>query len=202
MTAVVVAAIPANPPAPQPTRPRVLLIGTLLSIAACFMLFAGLIGVYVATRAGVVHSGQTWLPKGSTIPLTPGTMNLFTFLLSAVTMRWSVYAVTNNDRQHALLALAVTILFGVCVINSTSFLYSQTHLGVSGSAAGALFYVITGAHLAMTVAALVFAAIMTFRTLGGEYSGRDREGIVAASLFWYATIAVYAVVWYAVYVTK
>ena len=49
---------------------------------------------------------------------------------------------------------------------------------------------------------LVFAGVMTFRTLGGEYSGRDREGIVAASLFWYATIAVYAVVWYAVYVTK
>ena len=41
-----------------------------------------------------------------------------------------------------------------------------------------------------------------FRTLGGEYHGRDREGLVAAALFWYITIAVYAVLWYAIYVTK
>ncbi len=54
----------------------------------------------------------------------------------------------------------------------------------------------------MTVVAMVFNALMTFRTLSGEYAGRDREGIVAASMFWYATVAVYAVIWYAIYVTK
>jgi len=194
--------IPTRAPARQPSRPRVLLVGTSLAIAGCFMLFAGLIGIYLATRSGTLAAGHAWLPKGSTIPLTPGTMSLFTFLLSGVTMYWSVYAVGNNDRQHAVMALAVTVLFGVCTINSTTFLYSQMHLGVRDSAAGVLIYVITGAHVAMTVAALVFAVLMTFRTLGGEYAGRDREGIVAASLFWYATIAVYAVLWYAIYVTK
>ena len=30
---------------------------------------------------------------------------------------------------------------------------------------------------------------MTIRTIGGEYSGRDPEGIVAAALFWYVTVA-------------
>jgi hypothetical protein len=43
---------------------------------------------------------------------------------------------------------------------------------------------------------------MTFRTLGGEYHGRDREGLVAAALFWFVTIAAYAVIWYAIFVTK
>ena len=28
------------------------------------------------------------------------------------------------------------------------------------------------------------------------------EGVEAAALFWYVTVAVYAVVWYAIYVTK
>jgi heme/copper-type cytochrome/quinol oxidase subunit 3 len=129
-------------------------------------------------------------------------MGLFTFLLSLVTMHWSVYAVRNNDRQHAILALVITILFGICAINSVTFLYTQSHIGVSGSATGVLFYVITGAHIAMTVAALVFAALMTFRTLGGNYAGRDHDGILAASLFWYATVAVYAVMWYAIFVNK
>ena len=201
MTAVV-DTIPAKVPTAPPARPRTLLIGTSLAIGGCFMAFAALMGVYVSTRAGVIATGEPWLPDGSTIPLTPGTMTLFTFLLSAVTMYWSVYAVGNNDRQHALMALALTIMFGICSINATTFLYTQMNLGVADSAAGVLIYVISGAHIAMTVAALVFASLMTFRTLGGEYAGRDREGIVAASLFWYATIAVYPVIWYAIYVVK
>lgn len=201
MTAVV-DAIPVKVPAAPPARPRTLLIGTSLAIGGCFMAFAALLGIYVSTRAGVIATGESWLPDGATIPLTPGTMTLFTFLLSAVTMYWSVYAVGNNDRQHALMALALTIMFGICSINATTFLYTQMNLGVADSAAGVLIYVISGAHIAMTVAALVFASLMTFRTLGGEYAGRDREGIVAASLFWYATIAVYPVIWYAIYVVK
>ncbi len=200
-TAARVDAVPALPPAPRPVRPRVLLVGTALAVSAIVMLFAGLIGTYLATRSDVLASGREWLPDG-TIPLTPGTMAFITFGLSVITMHWAVYAVGNNDRQHAYLALGLTILFGVCVINATSFLYTQMDLGVASSSAAVLIYVITGAHLAMVIAALVYAALMTFRTLGGEYAGRDREGIVAAALFWYATIAVYAAIWYAIYVTK
>jgi hypothetical protein len=43
---------------------------------------------------------------------------------------------------------------------------------------------------------------MGFQALGGQLSGRDAEGMSAAALYWYATIAVYAVLWYAVYITK
>jgi heme/copper-type cytochrome/quinol oxidase subunit 3 len=200
--AAVVDVVPAIAPAARPTRPRLVLIGTALVVAAIVMAFAGLLGVYLQTRAGVLATGKPWLPDGTSIPLTPGTMGLFTLLLSAVTMQWSVYAVGNNDRQHALVALALTIMFGACFINASSFLYTQANLGVADSSAAVLIYVITGAHIAMVVASLAFTTLMTFRTLGGEYSGRDREGITAASLFWYATIAVYSVIWYAIYVSK
>lgn len=201
MTAVV-DAVPATVPAARPTRPRLVLTGTALGVGACFMGFASLMGIYLAARADALTAGQDWLPAAANIPLTPATMGLGTFLLSAVTMQWSVYAIGENDRQHSIMALLVTILFGVCTINATLFLYTRMDLGVADSAAGVLIYVISGAHIAMTVVGLVFIALMTFRTVGGEYSGRDREGIVAASLFWYATIAVYAVIWYAIYVVK
>lgn len=194
--------IPAEVPAAAPVRPRVLLVGTVLGTAACAMGFAALLGIYLSTRSTALASGRDWLPQGATIPLTPGTMTLITLVLSMVTMQWAVYAVGNNDRQHALMALGLTMLFGFSAINATTFLFTQMNLGVADSAAGVLIYVITGFFIAMTVAALVFAALMTFRTLGGEYSGRDREGVVAAAVFWYATIAIYAVIWYAIYVTK
>ncbi len=67
---------------------------------------------------------------------------------------------------------------------------------------GALVYAVTGAHLALTGAGLLFAALMAFRTLGGQYSAKDREGVVAATVFWWAVALTYGVLWYAIYVTK
>jgi heme/copper-type cytochrome/quinol oxidase subunit 3 len=194
-------AVLALPAPAAPARPRVLLIGTALASAAAFMAFVGLVGVYAAARADVVSRGSTWLPEGSTIPLTPANIGMATMLISAVTLWWAVDAVGRNDRQMAYLALGLTMLFGLAVINATSFLYTQMGLSV-GSTAGVLIYTITGAELAMIVVGLVFAAVMTFRTLGGEYHGRDREGLTAAVLFWYVTIAVHAVIWYAIYITQ
>jgi heme/copper-type cytochrome/quinol oxidase subunit 3 len=116
-------------------------------------------------------------------------------------MWWAVYSVGNNDRPMAYLALGLTIFFGLAVINATSFLYTEAGLAVT-TETGLLFYAITGTHIAMIIAGLVFASVMTIRTLGGEYQGRDREGLVAAALFWYVTIAAMAPIWYAIYITK
>ena len=191
----------ALPPAAPPARPRVLLVGTALASAATVMAFVGLLGYYASTRAAVVAEGTRWLPEGSNIPLTPGNMAFATMLISAVSVWWAVDAVGKNDRQMAYLALGLTIMFGVAVINATTFLFSQMALPVA-STPGALIYTITGAHLAMLVLGMVYLSVMVLRTLGGEYSGRDREGLVAAALFWFVTIAVHSAIWYTIYNVK
>lgn len=201
--------VPDDAP-PAPARPRVLLVGTALSGASIVMLFSGLIGLYLAVRHNIITApvpdgepAPTWLADGNPIPLTPANMAFATMLISCISMQWAVDAVRTNDRRHAYFALGLTMLFGVAVINATAFIYQQAGLPVAGpSPAGLLFYAVTGAHLALIVGGLVFAALMTFRTLGGEYAGRDREGIVAASMIWYLATAIYGVIWYAVYVTK
>ena len=43
---------------------------------------------------------------------------------------------------------------------------------------------------------------MGFRTLGGQFSSRQPDGIAAAAVFWYACVALYVVVWFAVYIMK
>ena len=191
----------ALPPAAPPARPRVLLVGTALASAATAMAFVGMIGYYASTRAAAVAEGLPWLLEGSKIPLTPGNMAFATMLISAVSVWWAVDAVGKNDRQMAYLALGLTIMFGVAVINATTFLYTQMALPVS-TTAGALVYTITGAHLGMVIVGMVYLAVMVFRTLGGEYAGRDREGLVASALFWYVAIAVHAVIWYMIYIVK
>lgn len=191
----------ALPPAAPPARPRVLLAGTALVSAGAFMAIVGLVGIYLSTRAGVLASGSAWLPEGAKIPLTPGNVAMATMLLSGVTIWWAVDAVGKNDRQMAYLALGLTIFFGVAVINALTFLYTQMNLSVSTSQ-GVLIFSITGALIAMITGGLLYASVMVFRTLGGEYHGRDREGLTAAALFWYVTIAATAVIWYAVFIVK
>lgn len=188
-------------PAPPPARPRVLLVATTLATAAVVMLFAGLLAIYLHERSAALAAGQRWFPEGIDIPLTPGNMSLVGFALSCVTMQWAVHAIGHDDRRHAWIAFGSTIVVGAFHLVGMGFLYSQMGFEVA-TPQGALVYALTGAHLAMVGAAMLFAALMAFRTLGGQYSARDREGVVAAAVFWYATAVVYAGIWYAVLVTK
>jgi len=63
-----------------------------------------------------------------------------------------------------------------------------------------MFYAITGVVLALVVAGVVFTLITVFRYLGGRSA--DRELVSAHALYWYCFSAIFALVWFVVYVTK
>jgi heme/copper-type cytochrome/quinol oxidase subunit 3 len=188
-------------PAPPPARPRVLLVATVLASAAVAMGFAGLIAVYARQRADAIAEDGAWFPDGVALPLTPGNMSLVGFGLSLVFMHWAVDAIGRDDRRHTWFAFGAVLVVGAFHFVGTGFLYSQAGLGVN-TPQGTVFYAVTGAHLALTGAGLLFAALMAFRTLGGQYSAKDREGVVAATVFWWTVALTYGVLWYAIYVTK
>jgi heme/copper-type cytochrome/quinol oxidase subunit 3 len=200
-TATATTPLALAPPAP-PRRPRVLLIGSALAAAASALTILTMIAAWLAVRADLLAGGQDTLPDGVSIPLTPGTMNMGTLLMSAVTAAWVVYALRNMDRAHAYLALALTLLLGIASIVQTAFLYQEMGLVIAESPQAVLIYAISGAHIAMTVAGLAFLLVMGFHALGGQLTGRDADAMSAATLYWYATVAVYAVLWYGIYVTK
>jgi heme/copper-type cytochrome/quinol oxidase subunit 3 len=189
-------------PAAPPPRPRVLLVGTVLTATAAAAGILGMVALYVDLRSQWLTSESQWLPEDTVLPLTPGNMAFISLLMSAVTVAWAVYALRNEDRSHAYFALWWTLIFGVAAIVDTAYLWQQMHLGISDSPQAVLIYGITGAHVAMIGAGLLFMLVMGFRALGGQLTGRAAEGVNAAALFWYVTIAVYAVVWYAIYITK
>jgi heme/copper-type cytochrome/quinol oxidase subunit 3 len=200
------AAISASPLAapvpPAPRRPRVLFVATAFGSVASTLVVVSMLTVYLQVRADNLAAGLTALPEGAVLPLTPGNMGLVTLVMSAVTITWAVYALRNDDRPHAYAALGLTLLFGVAFINSTAYLYQQLAQPVTGTPAITLLYAVTGAHLVMVVVGMIYAAVMAFQALGGQLTGRDAEGMSAAALYWYVVIAVYAVVWYGIYITK
>jgi cytochrome c oxidase subunit 3 len=190
-------------PAPPPGRPRLLLVGTAFGSAAAFMVFAGMIGTYLALRHHSMEAGTEWLPSGVNMPLTPANMALVIMVMSSVIVQWAVDAIGKDDRPYAYVALGLTELMGFCFIVEIAYYYTQIGASLSEPTGfGVLLLSITGAHLAMVAGAMLFVGLMAFRTLGGQYSGRDREGVAAAAMFWHTTVIVYAVIWYAVYVMK
>ncbi|HEY6530708.1 MAG TPA: cytochrome c oxidase subunit 3 [Acidimicrobiales bacterium] len=196
------AATHALPPAPPVQRPRVLVVGTAFASAATVMVFIGLIAVYLSQRAAVVASGDTWLPKEITLPLQQTNPVLFTLLMSVVTMQWAVSAIARNDRINAYLALGITLVFGFSTIVMTSYLYSLMGADIDANIQSVLIYTITGLHLIVLVIAMIFVALMAFRAMAGQFTARQHDGVTAAALFWYAMVAVYALIWISIYVTK
>jgi heme/copper-type cytochrome/quinol oxidase subunit 3 len=192
-------------------RPRTLLIGTAFASVASVMFFIGLFGLYFAERSATIKAAvapanphTAWIKTG-TISLVPGGMMFGTMAMSVVTMAWAVYSIRRDDRPRAYLALALTALFGIAVINQTVFYYNSMGLTISGKGAtlqALLIFVITGAHLVMVAVAVLFLLLMAFRALAGQYSSRQADGIVAASIFWYATVAVYTLIYFGIYVAK
>jgi len=202
MSAAVTASPLAEAPAPAPRRPRVLLIGSAFGAVASALTVVAMLAAYLQLRANRLADGVTALPDGVVLPLTPGTMGLVTLGMSLVTMAWIVHSLRQDDRTHAYLALGLTILLGVAFINSTAYLYQQLAMGLTASGTAGLLYAVTGAHLVMVFVGLVFTAVMGFQALGGQLTGRDAEGMSAAALYWYVTVAVYVAVWYGIYITK
>lgn len=190
-------------PAPLPRRPRVLLMGTMLAGGATFAAVAGLVAVYMQMRSDRLANPafSTWLGDAH-LELTPGNVGFVTLLMSAVTASAAGYSLRRGDRPHAYLSLGTTLMFGVAFVTGTVYVWEQLGVGIEGEAPAVLIFTITGAHVAMVAAGMLYLLVMGFRALGGQLTGRAAEGYNAAVVFWYFTIAVYSMVWYAIYITK
>jgi heme/copper-type cytochrome/quinol oxidase subunit 3 len=186
----------ALPRAVQPRR-RELLFATAFATGGVIMCMVTLMGAYLAARNA---GGAEWLVDNN-IPLTQPNMQMLTLVMSAVTMQWAVYSIARDDRTHAYLAIGVTLLLGAAFVNQTTFLYKQAGVTMA-QPEGPLFYAVTGGHLAMVLAGMIFLLLMGFRALGGQFSSRQPDGISAAAVYWYACVALYVVVWVGVYIMK
>jgi cytochrome c oxidase subunit I+III len=129
-------------------------------------------------------------------------MAAVTLIMSVVTLHWAQYSIRNDDRPNAYVALGLTLVLGLAFVNSAVYLFTQMGAAIGRSLPEFLLFAVGGFHIATVVAGMVFVALTAFRALGGQYSGRDSEGVAAAAVFWDAAVAVYLVSWLAVYVTK
>ena len=184
-----------------PTRPRSLVVASAFGTGAVLAYFGGLFGIYFSIRADAMAWGTRLFPEGA-IELAPGGMNMATMAVSAITMGWAVHSVLNDDRVHAYLALALTAVMGIAMVNQTAFYIADIGLPIDTSQATTLMFVIVGSHLVMVSVGVLWLGLLLLRALGGQDTSRHRDLVSAAALYWYAVTAIYAVIWIGIYIAK
>lgn len=187
-----------------PRRPRLHLIGSVFAAAASSAVVLGALAVYLQMRSTTIAETGEWFPTGTTIPLSAGNMSLTTLAMSLVLVQWAVWSGRRGDRPHTYMAVGLTIVLGVAHITQIGYLWTQWELPLNGepSVQAVLAFGVLGLHVAMVVAGLIYLALMGLRSLGGQFTGRDAEGLSAAALYWYVTVAVFAVIWYSILILK
>ena len=190
-------ALPAvAPPAPQ----RQVLVGVALAVMAAVMMTGSMLAVWALQRREAIDLQGSWLPDGVTVPEVPTNVMLMAFIGVCVFGQWAVYSAKHDDRGHTILALGCTFLVALLVINAQAFVYTQMNLGISDGTYAAMFYAITGFFMLLMIVGLLFTTVAAFRFIGGRSA--DRELLTAHALYWYAMSAIYAGIWFLVYVTK
>lgn len=195
----------ALPPAPAPAPRRQMFVGTALACSAGTMLIGGMLAIWLRFRkvamSGVDHR---WMPKGISIPEVASNIMLLSFIGICIFAQWAVYAAKRDDKRHVGLALLLTGLLGLAVINAQASVYAQMRLPirpkVGSSAYGVMFYAITGTFLVFMIIGVVFSFVTAFRYLGGRTT--EREIVTAHSIYWYFAAAAFTMLWFVVYVTK
>jgi len=185
-------------PAPAPRRQ--LFVGTALAGAAILTLIGGMLATWMRLRTSYLHGGQAWIPRKLIIPEVPTNVVLIAFLPLLLFAQWAVYSARRDERTHTGLALGLTGLMGLAVINAMIYTYSQITLPIHGGAYNSMFYALTGTMTVLFVIGIAFTVVCLFRYLVGR--SNDSEIVSAHALFWYVLAATYAAVWLAVFVTK
>lgn len=191
----------ALPAAPPPAPRRQLLVGTALACAAGTAMYGGMLALFVRFRqaALAVPDGE-WKPAISKVPEVATNIMLISFLTIFVFAQWAVYAARREQKTYTVLALSLTALVALAIVNSQAFVYRQMRMGLNDGRYETMFYALTGTFVVLMIAGLVFTLVTTFRFLGGRTN--DREIVAAHAMYWYFMGVVFSALWFVVYVTK
>ena len=104
------------------------------------------------------------------------------------------YSAKRNDASHAGLALIVTSMLGVALINGQAAVYMQMGIGILDGPYQTMFYAVTGTMLFLLVTGLVFSLVTMFRVYAGRV--RDYQVVSAHALYWYFLAMTFLAVWF------
>ncbi len=156
-------------------------LGMLLVIAAEAMILGAILAAYFTIKG----ASPNWPPGGVNVGTYVPTVVTITAVMSMFSMAWAVNAVRRHDVRNAVIAIVLTIVFGLAMANAQLFGLARAGFGAQKHAYGTLYYLLIGFHIAQLVAGLVMLIVVAARVLAGHFSAEDHQPVRAVSYFWY-----------------
>lgn len=159
-------------------------LGTWFFLVTEIMLFSGLIGMYLAARAG---SGE-WPSTAEVLGVNLAAINTFILILSSVTMVFSFAAIEEGQRSRLVRYLLFTTLLGFTFLGIKLREWSELlHEGHSpkDDLFGATYFTLTGFHAAHVAGGILTILFVMAKALKGGYSREDHEGVELLGLYWH-----------------
>lgn len=198
----------ALPSAAERAPRRQVLVATAIASSGMAMLVAGMLGMWMKFRAAApvressdgLYMIKDWLPESIKIPEVAANTIFVTFFVACVMAQWAVYSAHRQDSRHRSMALLITAVIGVAIVNAQIAVWSQMEIGVRDGAYQSMFYAITGTVVVLVAVGIAFSLAAFFRSVGGRAD--DTQVVTAHALYWYVLTAVFTAVWFLVYVQK
>ena len=198
----------ALPAGPQPSPNRRITIGTAVFGAGIAAMIGSMLAIWLKFRADAPTRESSdglkiikdWLPKDVTVPEVAANTMFATFPVAALMAQWAAYSAKRNDSSHRSLALAISFVIGLAIVNAQIAVYSQMDIGLADGQFQTMFYAITGTMLLLVAGGMVFSLVAFFRSVGGR--DNDIDVVNAHAFYWYFLTAAFVVVWFVVYVQK
>jgi heme/copper-type cytochrome/quinol oxidase subunit 3 len=192
-----------EPPAP-PVRPNLPIgsnawVATLMFLGAEAMFFAGLIGAYIVFRLSTSIWPPPFQPR---LPVGITGINTLILIASAVTMRWGLKAVRNDDRRKLIRYLTATAVLGGIFLLIQGFEWFRLirfGLTVSSSVYGGLFYTLIGFHGLHVAGALIWLLVVLVQANQGRFSRARHVGVQICGMYWTFVVALWPVLYGLVY---
>ena len=173
-------------------------IAMLVVIGAEWMLFAGLIGMFLVFRLS-----RPWPPPDlPRLPLALTTINTVILLASVLPMTRALRAVRRDDQPVLVRNVAVTALLGVVflAIQGAEWVRLVRHGLTPGSSMyGATFYVLIGCHGAHVLAAVTWLAVTALLAARGRFVSTRHAPLEMCAIYWYFVCALWAILFPLVY---
>jgi cytochrome c oxidase subunit 3 len=150
----------------------------------------------------VVKDG-TWPPKGIETfdPWDVPFINTLILLLSGTTVTWAHYAITQNDQDNSVKALAITVVLGISFSCFQAYEYYHAGFKLVDGVYAANFYLATGFHGLHVIIGTIFLTVCYFRAKNGHFiNGNDHLGFEFAAWYWHFVDVVWLFLFVFIYV--
>jgi cytochrome c oxidase subunit III len=122
-------------------------------------------------------------------------------LLSSVTVWWGERGVRNGSQRQLLLGLVATIGLGAIFVGVQLVEWAEKPFHFNQTAYSALYFTITGFHMAHVVVGLIVLSVLLVWSLLGYFDRKRNAPIAIGGIYWHFVDAVWLAVFFTLYVT-